>query len=44
MTKLDELEQDMSRLLSSDVRLLHDLSTTKKIADLTKHFDETTER
>ena len=44
LTKMDELQHDMSRLLSSDVRLLHDLPTTKKIADLTKHFDETAER
>ena len=44
MERLDKLEHDMVEILSSDVRLLNDLPTTKKLAELKKQYDETEER
>ncbi|XP_071801693.1 uncharacterized protein [Asterias amurensis] len=43
MKRLDELEQQMLDCLASDTRLLNDLATTKKLAELKKHYDETLE-
>ena len=44
MKLLSDLEQQMISCLSSDVRLLNELSTTKKLAELKKQFDEAQER
>jgi hypothetical protein len=44
MKYLTELEEQMLHHLSSDVRLLNDLPTTKKLAELKKQYDETEER
>lgn len=44
MRQLNELEEQMLDCLASDTRLLNDLATTKKLADLKKHYDETLER
>ena len=44
MEDLSRLERDMVKCLSSDVRLLNDLATTKRLAELKKHYDETQER
>ena len=41
---LEQLEQQMRDQLSSDVRLMNDLQSTKRLAELKKHFDETLER
>ena len=42
--QLDQLEDQMLECLASDNRLLNDLATTKKLADMKKHYDETVER
>ncbi len=44
MKLLSDLEQQMISCLSSDVRLLNELSTTKKLAELKKQYDEAQER
>lgn len=44
MQYLTNLEKQMIDYLSSDVRLLNDLATTKKMAELKKQHDETEER
>ena len=44
MEHMSSLETQMIDCLSSDVRLLNDLSTTKHMAELKKHYDETQER
>ena len=44
MKRLNQLEQQMLDCLASDTRLLNDLATTKKLAELKKHYDETLER
>jgi dynein heavy chain len=41
---LEELEREMVQCLSSEVRLLHDLASTKKLAELKKQHEETEER
>ena len=41
---LDKLEKQMRDSLSSDVRLMHELQATKKLAELKKQYDETVER
>ena len=43
MKSLTTLETQIIDCLSSDVCLLNDLSTTKKLAELKKNFDETQE-
>ena len=43
MKSLTALETQIIDCLSSDVCLLNDLSTTKKLAELKKNFDETQE-
>ncbi|XP_030850579.1 dynein heavy chain 8, axonemal isoform X3 [Strongylocentrotus purpuratus] len=43
MKQLDQLEDQMLECLASDNRLLNDLATTKKLADMKKHYDETVE-
>ena len=43
MTKMEQLKEEMEAYLSSDVRLLNDLQTTKKLADLMKQYEETYE-
>ena len=44
MRQLNDLEEQMLVCLASDTRLLNDLATTRKLADLKKHYDETLER
>ena len=44
LKNLEELEQEMVQCLSSEVRLLKDLSATKKLAELKKQHEETEER
>lgn len=44
MTQLAELEEQIVSCLSDDVRLLNDLPTTKKLAELKKQLEETQER
>ncbi|ESO89151.1 hypothetical protein LOTGIDRAFT_229063 [Lottia gigantea] len=43
MKLLDRLEKQMKDLLSSDIVLLKDLQSTKRLADFKKQFDETLE-
>ncbi|XP_041462850.1 dynein heavy chain 8, axonemal-like [Lytechinus variegatus] len=43
MKQLDQLEDQMLECLASDNRLLNDLTTTKKLGDMKKHYDETVE-
>ncbi|XP_071954985.1 uncharacterized protein [Antedon mediterranea] len=43
MQQLEELERQMLECLAGDKRLLNDLQTTKKLADMKKHYDETLE-
>ena len=43
MTKMEQLKEEMEAYLSSGVRLLNDLQTTKKLADLMKQDEETYE-
>ncbi|KAK6187606.1 hypothetical protein SNE40_005595 [Patella caerulea] len=43
MKLLERLEKQMRELLSSDVVLLKDLQSTKRLADLKKQYDETLE-
>ncbi|XP_071504103.1 dynein axonemal heavy chain 5-like [Diadema antillarum] len=43
MKQLNQLEDQMLECLASDNRLLNDLATTKKLADMKKHYDETLE-
>ena len=44
MKTLTSLEAQIIDCLFSDVCLLNDLSTTKKLAELKKQYDETQER
>ena len=41
---MGKLKEQIELLLSSDVRLLNDLQTTKKLLELKKQYDETQER
>lgn len=41
---LEKLEDQMSNQLSTDVGLMGDLQTTKRVIELQQHFDETLER
>ena len=43
MKSQSTLEQQMINCLSSDMRLLNDLCTTKKLAELKKQYDEAQE-
>ncbi|CAH1799095.1 unnamed protein product [Owenia fusiformis] len=43
MKFLEKIEGAMADLLSSDVRLMNNLTATKKLAELKKQFDETVE-
>ena len=41
---LERVEEQMVDCLASEVRLLQDLPTTKRLADLIKQYDETQDR
>ncbi|XP_077863125.1 dynein axonemal heavy chain 5-like [Saccoglossus kowalevskii] len=43
MEHLESLEKQMLECLAGDTRLLNDLVTTKKLAEMKKHYDETLE-
>ncbi|XP_064629693.1 uncharacterized protein LOC135488785 isoform X2 [Lineus longissimus] len=43
MEAMEKIEEQMLVCLSSDTRLMNDLATTKKLADLKKQWDETQE-
>ncbi|XP_074662754.1 uncharacterized protein LOC141915202 [Tubulanus polymorphus] len=43
MEVLKKIDDEMVTCLGSDIRLMNDLSTTKKLADLKKHYDESIE-
>ncbi|XP_070568705.1 dynein axonemal heavy chain 5-like isoform X4 [Ptychodera flava] len=43
MKDLEALEKQMLNCLAGDTRLLNDLVTTKKLAEMKKHYDETLE-
>jgi hypothetical protein len=43
MVAMEKIEEQMLVYLASDTRLMNDLATTKKLADLKKQWDETQE-
>ncbi|XP_033113255.1 dynein heavy chain 5, axonemal-like isoform X2 [Anneissia japonica] len=43
MQQLEDLEKQMLECLAGDKRLLNDLQTTKKLAEMKKHYNETLE-